>query len=127
MTAGDGITIEGQTISASGGSSSFIEILENNQNITAIEHVETTGNKTVKTFSFEISAFGMVTINNPLKSELLPFIPQHSKIISGGLEIWNDNNILFIGNTKNGSESDRQQATFTFLTINEGGGGGGAV
>ena len=125
LTAGDGITIEGQTISASGGGSSYIEVLENDENIKAIEHVVTTGNKTIKTFSFEISAFGMVTIVNPLKSELLPFMPVGSKFINGGLELFNDNNSLFIGNTKNGSESDRQQATFTFLTINESGGEGG--
>ena len=124
LIAGDGITIEGQTISASGGS--FIEILENDENMTAIQHVETTGNIKVTTFSFEISAFGMVTINNPLKSELLPFIPPSSKFINGGLELSNDNNnILSLTNTKNGSESDRQQATFTFLTINESGGEGG--
>ena len=125
LTAGDGITIEGQTISASGGGSSVIEILENSETIKAIEHVETTGNKIIKTFSFEISAFGMVSINGKLKSELLPFMPVGSKFINGGLELYNNNNTLFISNTKNGSESDRQQATFTFLTINESGGEGG--
>ena len=126
LTAGTGITIQGNTISASGGGESY-EILENDEDITAIEHVVTTGNITVKTFSFEISAFGMVTINHKLKSELLPFLPVGSKFINGGLELFNDNNSLFIGNTKNLSESDRQQATFTFLTINESGGepGGG--
>ena len=123
LVAGDGITIEGQTISAIGGS--FIEILENSEYITAIEHVETYGNLTVKTFSFEISAFGTVTINNPLKSELLPFMPVGSKFINGGLELFNANNDLIIGNIKNGSESDRQQATYTFFTINESGGEGG--
>ena len=123
LVAGTGITIQGNTISASGGS--FIEILENRETIKAIEHVETTGNKTVKTFSFEISAFGMVNINNQLKSELLPFMPVGSKFISGGLELFNDTNNLIIGNIKNGSESDRQQATFTFFTINESGGEGG--
>ena len=122
LVAGEGITIEGQTISAS---SSFIQILENDADYTVIEHVETTGNKTVKTFSFEISAFGSVTISNTLKSELLPFMPVGSKFINGGLELFNNNNTLFIGNIKNGSESDRQQATFTFLTINESGGEGG--
>ena len=125
LTAGDGITIQGQTISASGGGSSYIEILENDEDWTVIEHVETTGNTTIKTFSFDVSAFGDVTINNPLKSELLPFMPVGSKVISGGLVITNHNNILAIANTKNGSESDRQQATFTFLTINESGGEGG--
>ena len=124
LVAGTGITIEGQTISAT-GSGSYIEILENDEDWTVIEHVETTGNKTIKTFSFDISAFGDYTINNPLESELLPFIPQNSKIISGGLAITNRNNIMQLINTKNGSESDRQQATFTFLTINESGGEGG--
>ena len=122
LIAGDGITIEGQTISATGGSS-FYEIHENDEIIKAIEHVVTYGNLTVKTFSFEISAFGTVSISNRLKSELLPFIPVGSKFINGGLELFNDNNTLIIGNIKNGSESDRQQATFTFFTINEDGGG----
>ena len=122
LVAGEGITIEGQTISATGSGSS-IEVLENNEHCTIIEHVETTGNTTIKTFSFDISAFGEVIINNPLKRELSAFIPPETKVISGGLVITNHNNILTIGNTKNGSESDRQQATFTFLTINESGGG----
>lgn len=123
LVAGSGITIEGQTISATGGGApSSIKVLENDEDWTVIEHVETTGNKTIKTFSFEISAFGMVNINRQLKRELLPFIPVGSKIISGGLELFNSDNTLFIANTKNGSESDRQQATFTFCTINEGGG-----
>lgn len=122
LVAGDGITIQGQTISASGGGS-VIKVLENNQYITAIQHVETCDNKTITTFSFEISAFGMVAINGKLRTEILPFIPTASKIISGGLELWKDTDTdVFIGNTKNGSENDRRHATFTFVTINEGGG-----
>lgn len=74
LTSGEGITIQDNVISASGGgSSSVIKVLEDNPFITAIEHVETYGNIKVKTFSFEISAYGGVTINYPLKGELLPF------------------------------------------------------
>ena len=131
LTAGEGITIQDNTISASGGDGSVYTVLENDVDYKAIQHVVTTGNTKITTFSFEISAFGMVTITNRLKSELLPFMPVGSKFINGGLELFNNNNTLFIGNTKNGSESDRQQATFTFLTINEsggeGGGGGGDI
>ena len=128
LTAGTGITIQGQTISASGGSS--IEVLENNEDWTVIEHVETTGNKTIKTFSFETSAFGEVEINGELRRELLPFLPVDCKVISGGLAlVYDHNNILSLINIKNGTKNDRQQATFTFLTINESGGetGGGGV
>lgn len=131
LVAGDGITIQGQTISASGGGGSVVKILENNQYLTAIEHIETCGNKTIKTFSFEISAFGTPTISGELRTEIVPFIPLNSKIISGGLQLWKDDDThVFIGNIKNGSENDRQHATFTFVTINEDGGGdggGGAI
>ena len=117
-----------EAISATGGDGSVYKVLENSQDITAIQHVVTTGNKKITTFSFEISAFGDVTINNELRSELLPFMPVGSKFINGGLQLYNQNNILIIGNIKNGSGSDLQHATFTFLTINESGGeGGGGV
>lgn len=125
LIAGDGITIQGQTISASGGGS-VVEILENNQYLTAIKHVEICGNKTITTFSFEMTAFGIVNIINELKRELEPFIPLNCKIISGGLELHKDNDTaVFIGNTQNGSKNDRRHATFTFVTINEHGGGDG--
>lgn len=125
LVAGDGITIQGNTISASGGGS-VVKILENNQYLTAIQHVEICGNKTITTFSFEMSAFGMVNINNELRRELVPFIPLNSKIISGGLELFKDNDTaVIIGNTQNGSNNDRRHATFTFVTINEDGGGDG--
>lgn len=127
LVAGEGITIQGQTISASGDGAPVVKILYNNQHLTAIQHVVTTGNLTVKTFSFEISAFGTVTINNPLKQELLPFVPQGSKFINGGLELFNDTGTLFIANTVNGSENDRKQATFTFYTNNEDSGSEGGV
>ena len=121
LVAGTGITIQGNTISASGGS--FIEILENSETITAIEHVETTGNKTIKTFSFEISGDSTVAINGKLRSELSPFIPLNSKVTSGTLAITTDNKNMFL--SKSASSDDRQQATFSFLTINESGGEGG--
>ena len=121
LTAGTGITIQGNTISASGGS--FIEILENSETITAIEHVETTGNKTIKTFSFEISGDSTVAINGKLRSELSPFIPLNSKVTSGTLAITTDNKNMFL--SKSASSDGRQQATFSFLTINESGGEGG--
>ena len=128
LVAGDGITIEGQTISASGGS--FIDILENDEDWTVIEHVETTGNKTIKTFSFETSGYSTIPISSRLKKELSAFIPLNSKVTSGSLFITNDNNSLFLNNSA--PTDDRQQATFTFLTINEsggdtGGGGGSGV
>ena len=124
LTAGEGITIEGQTISATGGSSSFIQILVNDQDFTAIQHVVTYGNIKVTTFSFETSAFGELTISGELKRQLLPFMPVGSKFINGGLElVYNHDNILSLINTKNGSESDRQQATFTFYEETTGGGG----
>ena len=119
LTSGEGITIQDNVISASGGgSSSVIKVLEDNPFITAIEHVETSGNIKVTTFSFEISAYGGVTINNPLKGELLPFFTKKSKYINGGLELYversDSTTDMFIGNIKNGSEDDRQHATFTF-------------
>ena len=128
LVAGDGITIEGQTISASGGS--FIDILENDEDWTVIEHVETTGNETIKTFSFETSGYSTIPISSRLKKELSAFIPLNSKVTSGSLFITNDNNSLFLNNSA--PTDDRQQATFTFLTINEsggdtGGGGGSGV
>lgn len=128
LTAGDGITIQGQTISASGATST-IEILDHNEAETVIEHVVTYGNITVKTFSFETSGYSTVALYGAPTRELLPFIPLNSKVTSGGLAITNDEDTLFLNNS---APSDgRQQATFTFYTINEsggeGGGGGGGV
>ena len=120
LTAGDGITIQGNTISASGSS---YEIHENDEVWTVIEHVVTTGNNTIKTFSFETSGYSTVPISGSLKRELSAFIPLNSKVTSGSLAITTDNKNMFLNNS---APSDgRQQATFTFLTINESGGEGG--
>ena len=123
LVAGDGITIQGQTISATGGTTSFIQILENDEDYTVIEYVVTYGNITVKTFSFDTYGFSTCAISGRLKNELLPFIPLNSKVTSGSLFITNDNNSLFLNNSA--PTDDRQQATFTFYTINESGGEGG--
>ena len=131
LTAGTGITIQGNTISASGGGSSFIEILINTEAATAIEHVETYGNLTVKTFSFETSGYSTVPLTGAPTRELSPFIPLNSKVTSGSLAITTDNKNMFL--TNSAPSDGRQQATFTFFTINEsgggdtGGGGGGSL
>ena len=120
LTAGDGITIEGQTISATGGSS-FYEILENSETIKAIEHVETTGKLTVKTFSF-ICPPGTAecVITGELKEQLDEYV--FPSISNGAITITNDGTTMKLINSKS-TESAAQQGTFTFHKYNGGGTG----
>ena len=124
LVAGTGITIDGQTISAS-GSSHTIQDFINPPDFGALMHVVTTGQQPLTTFTFNyLSQNAESVVTGELKEQLERFFPTNQTITNGALTISNDGtNIKLINSAP--SENVIQQATFTFY--GEGGGGGGVI
>ena len=124
LIAGTGITIEGQTISATGGvSSSIIQTNDFNAMIQVVE----SGDKTIKTFAFEcLPETGEVVLTGQLKQELEGFVTPNMAISNGAVTIKNDGTNMKLINSEPSSPSEHiyQHATFTFLPSFIGGGGG---
>ena len=124
LVAGDGITIEGQTISASGASLSIQEIL-GDEFISGIKHVLTSGQGTLTTFVFScfFSTTAEYIITGGLKTELEQFVQPTFSLSNGAVTITNDGTTMKL--IKSGaSENVTQQGTFTFYKRTGGGGGG---
>ena len=124
LTAGDGITIQGQTISASGGASggathTFQDFSTNE--LYAVEHVVTIGQQELKTFSFMCPpATNECVLTGELKTQLNEFIGNIS-VSNGAITISNDGTTMKL--IKSGaSENVYQQGTFTFNFYTGGGG-----
>ena len=137
LTAGSGITIQGDTISATGGGgggeTSTIQtfgVQSETGIVTVIQHVVTipynngisSGQLTVKTFFFDYNGGEELVLTGELKQELEPFIPNNISISSGALTITYDGTNLKLMNSK-GTEQAIQQATFTFNVFIPDGGG----
>ena len=121
LTAGEGITIEGQTISATGGgvTSSIIQTNDFNAMIQVVE----SGDKTTKTFSFEcFPETTEVVLTGELKEQLEDFVAPNITISNGSLSITNDGTNMKLINSKS-TERVYQHATFTFFPPYSGGGG----
>ena len=118
LTAGNGITIDGQTISAS------VEItgLANIPNYGVVKHVLTSNHHTLTTFSFEcLTETPEHVISGKLKEELEKFIGPGYSVSNGALSITNDGtNMKLINSTP--EYHHNQQATFTFVTLKSDGG-----
>ena len=124
LVAGSGITIQGNTISASGGgaTSSIIHTNEFNAMIQAVE----SGDKTTKTFAFEcFPGTPEVVLTSQLKQELEHFVTPNMTISNGAVTISNDGTNMKLMNSKS-TENVYQHATFTYFPPFTGGGGGGA-
>ena len=129
LTAGTGITIQGQTISASGGgeTSTIQELLSPDGDFTAIVHVITSGQKKLITYSFEcFPGTAEHVITGELKQKLEEFFPMGS-YSNGALTITHDGDtegttMKLINSAP--SQNVRQHATFTFYESTGGGGGG---
>ena len=122
LTAGDGITIEGQTISATGGgvTSSIIQTNVFNAMIQVVE----SGDKTIKTFTFEcFPETTEVVLTGQLKQELKNFFSPNMSVSNGALSITNDGTTMKLINSAP-SQGVYQHATFTFFPPIIGGGGG---
>ena len=127
LTAGDGITIEGQTISATGGATSTIEYYNiENGYIEAIKHDVTIGDYTLTTFSFECRAHTAENvITGELKQELEEFVGVNQTYSNSAITLTNDGTNMKLINSAPAEAPQyvRQHATFTFYKYSGGGGG----
>ena len=122
LTAGTGITIQGNTISASGGgvTSSIIQTNEFNAMIQVVE----SGDKTTKTYAFEcFPGTTEVVLTSQLKQELKHFVAANMTISNGAISITYDGTNMKLINSA-ASENVYQHATFTYFPPFTGGGGG---
>ena len=116
LTAGTGITIQGNTISATGGgapvegaSVSFQQFL--GETFSAVKHVVRIGRQTLTTFSFSCNQAENV-ITGVLKAELDVLIPPTYSISNGAITITNDGTNMKLINSAP-SENVVQYGTFT--------------
>ena len=126
LTAGTGITIQGNTISASGGATSSIQDFYTT-NFSAYKHVVTIGDdvsgyQVLTTFSFECFNAAESVITGELKEELEKFISGGESVSNGAITITNDGTTMKLINSAP-SENVTQHATFTFYKFIGGGGG----
>ena len=114
LTAGDGITIEGQTISYSGATST-IQYFEDT-NFTAYKHsIQTSDGAVLTTFSFECYNAAETVLSGELKGELESYVLQNTSISNGALTITNDGTTMkLINSSPSETENVTQYATFTF-------------
>ena len=132
LTAGDGITIQGNTISASApvqGATVSIQGFSSPGEFNAARQVVTIGQRTLTTFSFEcFTETAEHVISGNLKEELEIFIGPGYSASNGAVTISNDGTTMKLINSTPGYHSI-QHATFTFNRVTGGGGGdtGGGV
>ena len=129
LTAGDGITIEGQTISATGGGGETSSIQDfHSVYFNAVKHVVTIGQQTLTTYVFDcFSGTAEHVITGELKQELEYYVFPSQSISNGAISITYDGTTMKLINSAP-SENVYQQGTFTFYDFNgdvPGGGGGG--
>ena len=121
LTAGTGITIQGQTISASGGSI-FIHAFDSlGAEFFAMKYVLTSGQKTSITFSFECYSDAEIVLTGELKEDLKNCVWQNRSISNGAITLTNDGtNIKLVNSAPSGEVY--QHGTFTFYKTTGGGG-----
>ena len=115
LTAGTGITIDGQTISAS-GTTSTIQYFQGN-GFEAYKHVVTNGNVTFVTFTFNCKPkTGLqMNITGGLKNDLEKFVGANMSVSNGAISIKNDGtDMKLINSAYSEEEGHYQQGTFTF-------------
>ena len=121
LTAGDGITIQGQTISATGGSApapgatlSIKDFTSPGDEFHAYKHVVTIGQKTLTTFSFEcFTETAEHVLTGELKEELGKFIGPGYSVSNGALSISHEVDVMKLLNSTP-EYHNNQHATFTF-------------
>ena len=124
LVAGDGITIEGQTISAtgSGATSTIQRYFEASWEFLAIEHVVYSGKQVLLTYVFEcFSGTGEHVLTGELKQHLTNYVVPDTTISNGAITITNDGTTMKLINSAP-SENVCQQGTFTFYSAIGGGG-----
>ena len=129
LIAGNGITIQDNVISASGGASHTIQDFSTN-NFTAIKHVVTIEQQELTTFSFELyNENTEIVLTGELKEELKIYVQTSTAISNGSVTISNDGTNMKLMNTAPSENLASQHGTFTFYYNNGGGGepGGGSA
>ena len=128
LTAGEGITIQGNTISATGGGVTHTIQDFSTNTLSAIKHVVTIGQQELTTFSFELYDENTeIVLTGALKEELKPYVHTSRAISNGALTISNDGTNMKLINSAPSENIVDQHGTFTFYYYNNGGGGGGTV
>ena len=138
LVAGTGITIQGNTISASGGAtiegatSSFKLYIQQDEGagFNVYKHTitqpytdgVTSGRLTLTRYTFD-GGGAEIVLTGELKEELERFIHTNISISNSALTLTNDGTNLKLINSK-GTEQVAQQATFTFYHFTPDGGGG---
>ena len=127
LTAGSGITIQGNTISASapapGATVSIKDFTSPDGEFHAYKHVVTIGQKTLTTFSFEcFTETAEHVLTGELKEELKNFIGIGYSVSNGALSISHEVDVMKLLNSTP-EYHNNQHATFTFYKYNAGGGG----
>ena len=131
LTPGTGITIQGNTISATGGgapvegaSISIQDFTPPTRDFTAVKHVVTIGQQSLTTFTFTFPNLNQaeIVVTGALKEELEHYFDTDVSISNGAVTISNDGTNIKLVNSAP-SEYVLQQGTFSFY-ISTGGGGG---
>ena len=129
LTAGTGITIQGNTISATAPTLTTQEFSKTNEQgdqyeFTAIKHDVISGDMTLTILSFTCyTQTAEHAITGELKEELEKFLSPYTTVSNGALSITNDVTTIKLINSAP-SNDVRQQATFTFYYYDYSGGGG---
>ena len=133
LTAGTGITIQGNTISASAGATHTIQEFINRPAFSALKHVVTSGQQTLTTFTFSYfyqtsgsEVTGECVVTGELKEELKHYVLPNVTMSNGAISITYDGTDIKVINNKS-TENALQQATFTFYGEPGSGGGGGGM
>ena len=125
LVAGTGITIQGQTISATGSSTSTVQYFHSTY-FRAYEHRVETSDGPLLTFSFECYNTAETVIEGTLKKDLEKFVRSGRTFSNGALTITYDGTTMKLINSAP-SENVNQHATFTFYGETVTGGGGGSM
>ena len=128
LTAGTGITIQDNVISATapleGASVSIQDFSSTAHDFYAVKHDVTIGQKTLTTFSFELynenTEITEIVLTGELKEELAKFLGIGYSVSNGALSISHEPDVMKLLNSTPESHNN-QHATFTFIKYNGGG------
>ena len=122
LTAGTGITIQGNTISASGSTHTIQEFTLGDGLVNVIKHDVESGDYTLTTFSFDcLDATAEYVITGELKEKLKAYIYPDHTFSNGAVSISYDGTNMKLINSAP-SRNVHQQGTFTFYVYSGGGG-----
>ena len=115
LTAGEGITIEGQTISASAPISNIEFYYAAEWLFRAFKQVVTNGDYTFVTFTFDCKPqFAKRVLTGNIKNDLEKFVGANMTVSNGAITISNDGTNMKLINSA-APEKGNQQGTFTFF------------